>query len=92
MQDERGIYYYPVLQNKRLRMYVRPGFDSVQFRMWDADDPTLWDEHGWVSWDAVVQAAGLYMEEGRKGKAPLHLYDIEIARRLIRDAAQGDRL
>jgi len=85
VKDSRGVYYYPILENKNLRMYVRLGNDDIEFRMWDNNDETLWEEHGWVPWQAIQQAAELYEKEGRKGKPPLHLYDIEIAIRLLKD-------
>ncbi len=85
MKDKLGIYYYPVLENKNLRMYVRLGSDDVEFRMWDSNDKSLWEEHGWVPWTAIQQAAELYKKEGRKGAPPIHLYDIEIAIRLLKD-------
>ncbi len=85
MKDKQGIYYYPVLENKNLRMYVRLGSDDVEFRMWDSNDKSLWEEHGWVPWTAIQQAAELYKKEGRKGAPPIHLYDIEIAIRLLKD-------
>ena len=85
MKDERGLYYYPVLENKNLRMYVRLGLEDVEFRLWDSQDETLWEEHGWVPWQAILQAAELYKKEGRKGGPPLHLYDIEIAIRMLKD-------
>jgi hypothetical protein len=71
VQDELGLYYHPILENKKIRMYVRAGSDNIEFRMWNADDPQ--------------QAADFYKEEGR-GKPPLHLYDIEIAERLLKDS------
>ena len=85
MKDKLGIYYYPVLENKNLRMYVRLGSDDVEFRMWDSNDKSLWEEHGWVPWTAIQQAAELYKKEARKGAPPIHLYDIEIAIRLLKD-------
>ncbi len=66
-------------------MYVRLGSDDVEFRMWDSNDKSLWEEHGWVPWTAIQQAAELYKKEGRKGAPPIHLYDIEIAIRLLKD-------
>ncbi len=90
LKDERGLYYYPVLENKKLRMYVRLGKQDVQFRLWDSKDPTLWEEHGWVDWMAIQQAAELYKKEGRKGRPPLKLYDIEIAIRLLKDEAEEE--
>ncbi len=85
MKDKQGVYYYPVLENKNLRMYVRLGSDDVEFRMWDSNDKSLWDEHGWVPWTAIQQAAELYKKERRKGAPPIHLYDIDIAIRLLKD-------
>ena len=85
MQDKLGLYYNPILENKNIRMYVRAGSDNVEFRMWNADDPGMWDDHGWIEWPAIQQAGDLYKEEGR-GKPPIHLYDIEIAERLLKDS------
>ncbi len=85
MQDHRGLYYFPVLGNRKIRMYVRPNKQEVEFRMWDQDDETLWEEHGWVPWSAIQQASELYEKEGRKGRPPIHLYDMDAAIRLIRD-------
>ncbi|RUM90514.1 MAG: hypothetical protein DSZ23_01940 [Thermodesulfatator sp.] len=88
MKDNRGLYYYPVLENKNLRMYVRVNKDEIEFRLWDQNDKSLWDEHGWIPWTAINQAAEIYEKEGRKGKPPTHLYDIEVAIRIIRDYVQ----
>ncbi len=74
-----------MLENKNLRMYVRLGKEDVEFRMWDSMDISLWNEHGWVPWTAIQQAAELYKKDGRKGSPPLHLYDVEIAIRLLKD-------
>jgi hypothetical protein len=88
MHDERGLYYYPLVGNRKIRMYIRPAKDEVEFRLWDQDDETLWEEHGWVPYSAIQQAAELYEKEGRKGKVPLHLYDMDAAIRLMRDYVQ----
>jgi len=84
VQDELGLYYNPILENKKIRMYVRTGSDDIEFRMWNADDSGMWDDHGWVEWAAIKQAADFYKEDGRE--PPLHLYDIEIAERLLKDS------
>ncbi len=91
MKDEKGLFYYPILENKNIKMYVRLGKEDVEFRMWDKDDPKLWDDHNWVPWPAITQAAELYKKEGRGKKPPLHLYDIDIAIRLIRDDIEDKR-
>lgn len=83
MKDkDGGIYYYPFPENKQVRMYVKASEEGVLFRMWRSDDPSLWEEHGWVPHDAVVQAADMY--EG-KDFDPKTVYDIHIARALIRE-------
>jgi hypothetical protein len=85
VKDGKGLYYYPVLQNRKLRMYVRRNRDEIEFRLWDQGDESLWDEHGWIPWTAIKQAAELYKKEGRKGKPPMHLYDLDVATGLLRD-------
>ncbi len=85
VQDERGIYYYPVLGNKNIRMYVRPAGDEVEFRLWDSKNDEAWEQHGWLPWSAIQQAAELYRKEKSGGGPPLHLYDFDVAIRLIRD-------
>lgn len=85
MKDNNGLYYYPFPQNKRVRMYVRQNGNSVQFRMWHADDPSLWDQHGWVDYEAVCQAASMF---SKNNFDPRRAYDLQIARTLIREDAQ----
>jgi len=80
MQDERGLYYYPFPENKRVRMYVAKRADDICFRMWNSDQPELWEEHGWVPYDALKQAMGMYTG---KGFDPAVAYDLEAARALI---------
>ena len=80
MRDERGIYYFPFLQNKNVRMYVRDKDGAVWFRLWNADDPKLWDEHGWVPHEAVKQAQVLY--DGGSFD-PAQAYDLQTAQALI---------
>ena len=73
MKDERGLYYYPFPQNRRVRMYVREAEGSVLFRLWNADDPKLWKEHGWVPYDAIQQAQAMYTG---KSFDPRYAYNI----------------
>ena len=82
MKDDRGLYYYPFPQNKRVRMYVRLTGGGVSFRMWNADDDQMWDAHGWVPYDAIEAARTLY---SGKGLDPEKAYDLELARALIED-------
>lgn len=46
MKDDKGIFYYPFPQNRRVRMYVRQSGGTLEFRMWNADDPVLWGKRG----------------------------------------------
>ena len=82
MKDERGLYYYPFPDNRQVRMYVRTVGEEVCFRMWHADDPAMWERHGWVPHEAVRQAAGMYA-----GGAfdPRRAYDIDVARALLKE-------
>jgi hypothetical protein len=82
MKDELGLYYYPFPQNRRVRMYVREAEGFVLFRLWNADDPELWEEHGWVPYDAIRQAQAMYTG---KGFDPRYAYDIEVAKAIIRE-------
>jgi len=82
MKDDKGLYYHPQLQNKHVRMYVRKLGSDVEFRLWDQDTPDLWEEHGWVSYEAIQQAAKLYTG---KSLDPNQVYDIDVAKALLQD-------
>lgn len=90
MRDDKGIFYYPILGQKTFRMYVRLTAKEVEFRPQDDNDPTLWDEHGWVPYSAILEARRFHKEENKEGTFPAHLYDIEIAIRLLRDAIEDE--
>ena len=80
MKDDLGLYYFPFPQNKNVRMYVREKDGAVWFRLWNADDSKLWDEHGWVPYPAIKQAEAMYDGDGfDPGKA----YDLQAATALI---------
>jgi hypothetical protein len=84
MKDQLGLYYYPFPQNKKVRMYVRAAADEPEFRMWNQDDPQMWEAHGWVPYSAIVHAKAMY-----KGKTfdPDKAYDIQAAKALIAERA-----
>ncbi|GAB6038525.1 hypothetical protein JCM15519_30840 [Fundidesulfovibrio butyratiphilus] len=88
MKDDRGLYYYPAPENKRIRMYVRKIFGAVEFRMHNLDLPEVWDRHGWVPYDEIQRAAALYKERGRAAN-PLLLYDLRIADQLLAEAGEA---
>ena len=83
MKDKIGIYSYPIPENKRVRMYVREKNKDVEFRMKNEDDASVWNDHGWVPYDAIQQAQVLYEKRGQFD--PNRAYDIQIAKVLIRD-------
>jgi hypothetical protein len=82
MKDNRGLYYYPFLQNKRIRMYVREKDNAVWFRLWNADEPRLWEEHGWVPYEAIKRAEAIYQG---KNFDPKQAYDLQVALSLIEE-------
>ncbi len=82
MQDARGLYYYPSPTNKKERMYVRERAGQVEFRLWNQEQPRIWDQHDWLPFDVVQQAAARYTG---KGDSPLVLYDLDVAMTLIRE-------
>jgi hypothetical protein len=84
MHDHYGLYYYPSAGNRRVRMYVREEGGEVFFRLWNADDPKLWEDHGWVPHGAIRQAAAIY---AGKDFDPLQAYDLELARALLAENA-----
>jgi hypothetical protein len=83
MRDSRGVYYYPFPQNKRVRMYVRPADSDIEFRLWNQDDPQMWEQHGWVPHEAIEKAKGMY-QGGRFD--PNRAYDVNLAKAALEDA------
>jgi len=80
MKDDMGLYYHPFPQNKRVRMYVQETGNDILFRMWNQDDPQLWEEHGWVPYSAITEAAEMY---DKKNFDPVRAYDIDVAREVL---------
>ncbi|HDQ40204.1 MAG TPA: hypothetical protein ENN39_04155 [Desulfonatronum sp.] len=82
MQDARGLYYHPLPANKKERMYVRERAGQVEFRLWNQENPQVWDKHEWLTFDVIQQAAAQYKGQG---DSPLALYDLDVALALIRE-------
>lgn len=82
MKDDNGLYYYPFPSNKRVRMYVAKNEDGICFRMWNSDDPEMWENHGWAPYEAIQRAISMYKG---KGFDPKLAYDIDIAKSLLRE-------
>ncbi len=87
MKDERGKYYYPFPQNKKVRMYVREKDGMIHFRMWNSDDAKLWEEHGWIPHEAILQAAEMFEKRADKKSDfdPNRAYDLDAAKALLKE-------
>ena len=81
MKDDLGLYYYPNPLNRNFRIYVKEMQGEICFRMWNSEDPALWETHGWVPYGAIRKASKIY-----QGKTidPKQAYDIEIAQALLK--------
>ena len=91
MKDKRGHYYYPFPENKRVRMYVQQVGPEICFRMWNADDPAMWTQHGWVPYEAVQQATAMFGSQTKSGRFdPQRAYDLTIARALLGEPDRKD--
>lgn len=84
MRDERGVYYYAEPGNPRVRVYVRRNdAGEVEFRIWSAESPEVWEKHGWIAYDVINAAASLYRQERNANANPLKLYDLNVANALL---------
>lgn len=84
MRDERGLYYHAEPGNPNARVYVRKNEDGeIEFRLWYADHPEVWEKHRWIGMDVIENAASLYREERDRNSNPLKLYDMAIAKSLL---------
>lgn len=86
MQDRHGVFYYPIPENKQLKMYVRVQDGIVEFRPHHSEHQELWAEHGWISYETARKAGQVSKEKG--GRYPLHLYDFEVALGVLQDQAR----
>jgi len=86
VQDRDGVFYYPNPQNKRIRMYVREQDGSVEFRLSNADRPEVWERHGWLDMDIIKRGARMFQDERNAKADPTKLYDVDMARYLLKEA------
>ena len=87
MQDERGLYYHANAGDASSRVYVRLGPDGeVEFRLWEAAHPEIWERHPWLNMDVIREAAALYTSQGGPAREALRIYDLAVARALLREA------
>lgn len=87
MKDQLGLYYYPFPQNKRVRMYVSRKDGVIHFRLWNADDSRVWEQHEWAPYEAIRQAAAMY--DGKQFN-PQQAYSIDVARELLLEDAKAE--
>ena len=87
MKDDNGLYYYPDPSDTKIRVYVREGAGGVEFRLWHTERPDVWETHEWLAFSVLEAAAEMYKERG-SGADPLILYDIHVARALIKDESR----
>ena len=90
MRDADGSYYYPDPTDTRSRVYVRQGAGDVEFRLWHNEHPEVWERHGWVPY-ATIQSLAVMYKEREGGSDPLALYDINVARALIKEEERSGR-
>ncbi len=85
MKDSLGVYYFPLVHERTLRVYVRRGSEgTMEFRLWRQDAPEIWEKHGWLPMSAVREAAALYARErGNGGADHMRLYDEKVAQALL---------
>lgn len=84
MRDDLGSYYYPNPADTRSRVYVRQGEGGIEFRLWHAEYPLVWEKHGWLPQAALEAAAAMYRENGNSAD-PMVLYDVAVATALIKE-------
>lgn len=85
MKDERGLFYNPRPGDDRVRVYVRRGSDGeIEFRLWQSELPEVFEKHPWLPHSVIADAASLYKAERDAAANPLWLYDLAVARELVR--------
>jgi hypothetical protein len=84
MKDDRGKYYFPFPQNKNVRVYVQEQGEEIFFRLWNSEDSKLWDEHGWIPYEAIKQAEAMFGRD--KDFKPNQTYDLDIARAVLKES------
>lgn len=88
MKDEHGLYYLPTMQDRNVRMYVRRAGTDVEFRLFNAEYPEVWERHRWMPYGAVKKAAEMYRSLKGGDRNPMALYDLDVAQRLLEEDGQ----
>lgn len=86
MRDETGAYYFPILGEKNVRMYVRKNdAGEIEYRMWEAEHPEVWEDHQWLTRKMLARFQEFYRQNRNSGADPLLLYDEKIAEALLKN-------
>lgn len=64
-------------------MYVQETDGMIHFRLWNADEPKLWDEHKWIPHEAIKQATAMY--EQKNDFNPNQAYNLDIAKEVLKE-------
>ena len=64
-------------------MYVQEKEGMIHFRLWNSDDSKLWEEHGWIPYEAIQQAAAMYKQKNDFN--PNDAYNPDIAKALLKE-------
>ena len=78
----------PARQSQGARLVRAGEGDALEFRLWQAEYPEVWEKHDWPPLSVIRQAALLYRErdDGTARGDPLALYDETVAKALLREA------
>ncbi|MDO4840447.1 MAG: hypothetical protein Q3990_07215 [Desulfovibrionaceae bacterium] len=91
MEDSLGLYYLPQPSIPAVRIYVRRNEEgSIEFRMWDADHPEVWEKHQWLTSDIIALAAQMFKSEHDNGASPESNYDLRVAEALLEEQEQAE--
>ena len=86
MKDDKGLYYFPIPGNTLARVYVRKTDDEIiEFRLWEAEHPEVWEQHQWLPYEVICQAAAMYKKERNQEADPLKIYDLNVAKALLKE-------
>ncbi len=90
MEDSLGLYYLPQPSIPAMRIYVRRGEGGIEFRMWDAEHPEVWEKHQWLTSDIIALAAQMFQSEHADGASPASYYDVRVAEALLEEREKAD--
>ena len=92
MEDSRGLYYYPNPALTAVRVYVRRAEDGgIEFCMWDAEHPEVWEKHGWICMETINMARELFAGEHDDGWHPEKIYDAAVAEALLKEKEKAKK-